>query len=255
MWSGGNKTGGLRGRATDVYVSDTETIAVLGDGQPWRYESGGLGDGLAALCAHLRAQAAPRPVRVWLGASLCRPVHVPAITGTRSRTERRRLAQALATAGSGLTPPCRVSIDTAIGADDVVAVVVEEQALSEIERALTMARLRMRSIRPLWGEVLASALRVNPDLRAIGVFEGRSLTVLTGAQRAFASAQALHPVQGVELARAAFSRALVSKMVTSDKAVMIGLDWNAAAERAEAPAIDGSVAFKRWLIDLQGGPL
>ncbi len=247
MWSGGNRKNDMRDGVADVYLSDGDVAMTDAAGLLWRHDGGPLAAGLAALVEQMSGQGAPRGARIWLGASLCRPVRIPAIAGARSRKERLHLAELVAVADSGLTPPCRVSVDAASGADDAVAVVVEEGVLSAIDRALESVKLRASSIRPWWAEALAAALRANPALRAFGVFEGRALTFLIGEGYGFAAAQTLYPVQGVESASAAFARTLVSAMISPDDALAVSLDWAVAPEIADGVPVTEAAMFTPWV--------
>jgi hypothetical protein len=231
----------------NIYLSNTDVAIVNTAGTLWRREGDTLTASLAALVARLREEGAPRQLRVWLGASLCRPVRVAPVAGARSRQERLQLAELTAVSQSGLTPPCRVSVDVANGADDAIAVVVEEGVLSAIDRALDSVHLRARSIRPWWAQALAAALRANPALRAFGVLEGRALTFLIGEGRGFSSAQTLYPVESVESASAAFARTLVSAMISPDDALAVSLDWAIAATPAVDIPTDEDAVFTPWV--------
>jgi hypothetical protein len=128
------------------------------------------------------------------------------------------------TAECGLAPPCRIRVERARG--EALAVAVEEETLEAIDGALAAAGVRAVSIRPWWAHVLADALRKTPSLRALTVWEGRALTILTGEGEGFASAQTMFPVDRLEVASAAVARALVSSMIPSEDALALWLDWS-----------------------------
>ena len=243
MWSDGSRYGGM----DDLYLSRAEVALVDGEGSPWRRDGDTLDLVLDALVERLRSTRAPRAVRVWLGAALCRPVRIVPISGARSKRERWQVAETMAVAESGLTPPCRVAIDgRGAGAD--VAIVVEESTLAAIEHALTSVRTRVVSIRPWWAEALASALRGNASLHALGVWEGRALTTLFGDGQAFSSVQTLYPVDSADAALAAFARAQVSAMVAPEGALAISLDWSASPQGLQRVAGDRAAAvFTPWV--------
>lgn len=241
-----SSVGSKRG-AADVYVSEGEVALVSAAGALWRHEGGTLAAGLAALADRLREEGTARRSRIWLGGALCRPVRLAPIAGARTRAEQLRLTELAAVNQSGLSAPCRVSIDGAGGSGDVVAIVVEERVLAAIEQALASTRSRAASIRPWWAEALGAALKANPALRALGVWEGRALTFLTGEGRHFASAQTLYPVESAESATAGFARALVSGTISQDDALAVALDWSAApGDGQDVPETEGAV-FTPWV--------
>ena len=229
--------------ATDVYLSRDEVACEDASGAGWHHTGGSLDACLDALIAHLGAIGAPRRVRLWLGAALCRPVLIPAIAGARSRQERTRMFEAMAVAESGLTAPCRIGTSGPGQKAATFAVVVEEDVLAVIERRLSGGRLRALSIRPWWDHVLASALRSNAGLRAFAVWEGRALTVLMGEGAGFSSARTSYPVDALDTAHAAVARALVSAMVAPADTTAVMLDWSATASRADARALSGETVF------------
>lgn len=244
MWS----VGGSKGRTVDVYLSRREVAAVDADGALWRWDGDTLDLALGALGERLRATGRPRSVRMWLGADLCRPVHVELIAGTRSRQERLQVAHLTAVAESRLAAPCRVDIDANANGGDDLAVVVEESTLRAIEDALSAVRTRAVSIRPWWAEAMASALRANASLRAFGVWEGRALTTLVGGGRRFSSAQTLYPVDTVEAAAASFARTQVSAMVAPEDAFAVALDWSSSTELDVRPLGNATDAvFTPWV--------
>jgi hypothetical protein len=247
VWSAGNSR--RRAGITDVYVSDGEVVVVDGTGVLWRHGAGATSGGLEALAGHLREGSATR-VRVWLGATLCRPVRIAPIAGEMSRKERARLAEMAAVEHGGLAPPCRVSLDAPDATGEVVAIVVEEAVLAEIHHMLDAARRRAISIQPWWAHVLANALRAKPGLRALGVSEGDVTTVLVGQGRRFSSAHALRPVADAAAASAVFARTLISAMIPEDASLMVRLDWSAAAadvSGTRALALR-DVAFGPWTV-------
>ena len=228
----------------DAWLSDGEVALVDASGAFWRHEAGSMAGALEALGAHLRAAPAGR-VRVWLGAALCRPVRIAPVAGELSRTERVRLAEQAAIEQSGLTPPCRVTIDGTDAAHEAIAIVVEESVLAAIERVLGAAGRRARTVQPWWAHLLAAALRERPTLRALGVFEGGAMTILVGEGQRFSSAHALCPVADSEAASAAFARTTISAMIPQDDALSIRLDWTAEG----APAFGArDVAFGPWAL-------
>ena len=242
MSSVGNKRS-----VVDVYVSEGEVSMVSASSSLWRHDGGTLAAGLAALVDRLREDGGSRRVRIWLGAAWCRPVRLAPIVGARTRSERLKLAELAAVTQSGLLAPCRVAIDGAGGADDAVAVVVEERALTAIEQALASAQSRAVSIQPWWAQALGAALKANPALRALSVWEGRALTIMTGEGRHFASAQSLYPVETAESASAAFARALVSGMISPDDALAIALDWSSSPDASQGLQEDKGAVFTPWV--------
>lgn len=242
MLSVGNKRS-----AADVYLSEREVSMVSVSGSLWRHEDGALAACLAALVDRLREDDGSRGLRIWLGAALCRPVRLAPIAGARTRSERLKLAELAAVTQSGLQAPCRVSIDGAGGSDDAVAVVVEERVLSAIEQALASVKSRAASIQPWWAQALGAALKSNPTLRALGVWEGRALTFMTGDGRHVASAQTLYPVETAESASAAFARALVSGMISPDDALAVALDWSSSPDASQGLQEDKGAVFTPWV--------
>jgi len=238
---------GSKREATDVYLSEGDVALVDAAGALWRHEGGTLAACLAALVDRLRDENASRRLRIWLGAALCRAVRLAPIAGARTRAERLRLAELAAVSQSGLPAPCRVSIDGAGGSEGMLAVVVEDRVLNAIEQALATARYRAISVRPWWAEALDAALNANPALRALGVWEGRALTLMTGQGRDFASAQTLYPVETMDSAAAAFARALVSGMIAADDALSVALDWSASPDAAQHRPDDKGAAFAPWV--------
>ena len=244
VWSAGSdrrKTG-----LADVYLSEREVAVVNAAGALWRHDADSLAVALEALGSHLH-EVAPKRVRVWLGAALCRPVRIAPIVGGVSRKERARLAEMAAITQSGLKAPCRVSIDTADAFEDGVATVVEEAVLAALDRTLAAAQLSASSIQPWWAHVLASALRAQPALRAPGVSEGKAMTILVGEGRRFSSAHALCPVESPEAGSAAFARTLISGMIPEDDALAVRLDWMAVDAPDARGFGDGDVVFGPWI--------
>lgn len=248
MSSDGNKRG-----AADVYVSEGDVAMVGLSDSLWRHEGGTLAAGLAALVDRLREDGGSRRLRIWLGAALCRPVRLAPIAGARTRAERSKLAELYAIAHSGLQSPCRVSIDGAGRSDGAVAVVVEERVLTAIEHALSLAQSRAASIRPWWAQALDAALKSNPTMRALGIWEGRALTFMTGEGRYFASAQTLYPVEAVESASAAFARALVSGMISPNDALAVALDWSSSPDASHGWPEENGAVFTPWVRRLGAG--
>ncbi len=238
---------GSRLDAADVYVSEGDVAMASGSHPLWRHEGGTLDAGLAALVDRLREDGGARRLRIWLGAALCRPARLAPIAGARTRSERLKLAELSAIAQTGLQPPCRVSIEGAGGADDAVAVVVGEGVLTAIEEALASAKSRAARIQPWWAHVLDAALRSDPTIRALCVWEGHALTFMTGEGRRFISAQTLYPVDAVESASAAFARALVSGMISPDDALAVALDWSTGPVSSPMWPEDESVVFAPWV--------
>jgi hypothetical protein len=241
---------GSRRGTVDVHVSEGEIAMVNAAGTLWLHECETLVAGLVALADRLREEGAPRRLRIWLGAALCRPVRLAPIVGARTRSERSRLAELAAVAQSGLQAPCRVSIDRDAKSGDAVAIVVEERVLAAIEQALASARSRAASIRPWWTQALGAALKSNPALRALGVWEGRALTLMTGEGRNFALTQTLYPVESAESASAAFARALISGMISQDDALAVRLDWSASPDDGQDLAADQGTVFTPWVRQL-----
>jgi len=250
VWSAGSD-GGNR---ADIYLSNSDVALVNAAEMLWRHECGTLAIGLELLEARLREEGAPRHVRIWLGAALCRPVRLRTIAGVRSRKESLQLAEMSAVAQSGLTQPCRVTIDVTNGSDDAVAVVVEQGVLTAIERVLAAVRVRASNIKPWWAEALAAALRSNPSLRALGIWEGQALTLLMGESRGFSAARALYPVESAEAASAAFARTLVSAMIAPGDALAVSLDWAAATPAADCMPPDEDAVFTSWIRRLGEAP-
>ena len=231
----------------DIYLSNGEVAAVDASGALWRHQAVSTAAALEALGAQLLERPAKR-VRVWLGAARCRPVRVAPVSGNLSRKERLRLMEMTAVAQSGLTPPCRVSIDApyTAAAAAAVAVVVEETVPTAIERTVAAAGRRVTSIQPWWAHVLASALSVRPTLRALSVSDGGATTILVGQGQRFSSAGTFYPVDGVEAASAAFARTLISAVIPEDEALAVRLDWAAAGEPAEPAFSQVGVVFGSW---------
>lgn len=247
MWSARSNRRGAGAGVTDVYLSDREVALVDGAGEAWRHEAATLAAGLAALVERVAANRPPRRVRVWLGASVCRPVRIAAVAGARSRMERVRLANAVAVSESGLAPPCRVQIDAAGRDGAAIAVVVEEGVLVAIERAFAPFKSSVRSIRPWWNEALSDALASTAGLRLLGVFEGHALTILTGDGRGIDTVQTLYPVHDAEAASAAIARKLVSAMIPPDDALAVSLDWTVEPGAASGLSPDGPGVFTPWV--------
>ena len=234
----------------DIYLSNCDVSLVNATDALWRHGGDTLAAGLAALVAHLREEGTVHHPRIWLGASLCRPVRVAPVAGVRSRKERLQLAELTAVGQSGLTPPCRVAVDVATGTEDAVAVVVEEGVLEAIDRALASVHLRARSVRPWWGEALVAALQSNPCLQALAIWEGRALTLLVGEGRGFSAAQTLYPVESAESASAAFARTLVAAMIAPEDALAVALDWGSAVPLAPGLPADEGPVFAPWVARL-----
>ncbi len=237
---------------TDIYLSDTEVALQDDAGALWRDAAGSTPQAIAALASRLESMASRR-VRVWLGAALCRPVCLAPLAGGLSRREGLHVMEQDAIARSGLVPPCRVSIDVADPAGDVLTVVVQDDVLSAVDRALASHGLRAISIRPWWAQVLAEALRARPALRALGVSEGTAMTILTGDGRQFSGAHAVCPLESAEAGAAAFARSLIAGMIPDADALGVRLDWslqNSDARRRAFP--DADFAFGAWTVLEEG---
>jgi len=238
----------------DLYLS-TEAVAMVGSQRTlWHQDVTGCEAGLAALARRWVDAGAPTRIKVWLGASLCRPVRVSRVAGSLSRRERRHLVESSAIAGSGLTAPCRLWLDQGVDAEAVTAIVVEEAVLAAIGTAFSAFSAfgaRAVSIRPWWARALDAALATNPALNALGIWEGGALTVLTGSDDTFASARTQLRVGTADLAAAAFSRALVSAMIAPDDALALGLDWRASSRvEGREPLGFGDLPFLPWAVRL-----
>ncbi len=237
---------------TDIYLSDTEVALQDDAGALWRDAAGSTSQAIAALASRLESTA-PRRVRVWLGAALCRPVFLAPLAGGLSRRERLHVMEQDAIARSGLAPPCRVSIDVADPAGGVLAVVVQDDFLSAIDRALADRGLRAFSIQPWWAHVLDEALRARPALRALGVSEGTAMTILTGDGRQFSGAHAVCPVESAEAGAAAFARSLIAGMIPDVDALAVRLDWSSATPGARRRAFpDSDLTFGAWTVSDEG---
>jgi hypothetical protein len=238
-------------RVTDVYLSTHEVAMVVAEQSLWHQDVADCEEGLAALVQQLIDLGAPRKINFWLSASLCRPVKIASVTGILSYQERRLLAESTAIAGSGLTAPCRVWLNNAVATETGPAVVVEEAVLTSIKKASSSVGARAVSIRPWWARALDAALAANPVLSSLGIWEAKTLTVLTGSGDAFSSAQTFTQVGSVELASAAFSRALISAMVAPDDALVLQLDLRASTSRGmRDPLPFGDLPFLQWAVRL-----
>ena len=219
--------------AINVYLSRGDVVAADPSGEIWRYTGGSLEQQLDALVERLDATSSTRTLRLWLSGALCRPVLVPPIAGAASQAERDTLVDTIAVRESGLVAPCRVAIGhRRRGAEDV-AVVIEAGALFAVERRFASARIRALSIRPWWDHALEHALRIDSTLNAFATWEGDALTILTGADHGFSSARTVHPVCDADAASAAFARALVSSLVSPQRALAVRLDWTSVLPLAE----------------------
>jgi hypothetical protein len=222
VWSAGNR----RAARLDIHVSRHGVVLDRGpDAARWFHRESVLETALQMLTQELAGSDKPGHAAVWLSASLCRPVRVPAIDGAASASERERIAQTVALAESGLVPPCRVIVDSAGGQGETVAIVVEARVLDAIERAMKACRVRIVSIRPWWAEVLSGVLDARSDMQSLAVWEDDTLLTMTGARGEFSAVQVLHPVSDEGAAAGAFARSLVSSMVPTDSALGVTLDW------------------------------
>jgi hypothetical protein len=132
------------------------------------------------------------------------------------------------------------------------AIVVDETVLTSIERAFAHARLRVARIRPWWAQALEGALRQQPRLRALAIWEGSALTFLGGDGDDFAIAQTMPRVDSEDLAGTAFARALVSASIRTDDALAIKLRLHGDRQRAgEGVGIDGQTPFAAWVEPLR----
>jgi rhodanese-related sulfurtransferase len=112
-------------------------------------------------------------VRVWLGATLARPLIVPGASGARSAKEAKALATMLANDATGLQGAVRTWLGPWRAGHPALAVALQETTWSELQRALQLASslrsqkrlagaarsLRLVSVRPWWNRSLDEALR------------------------------------------------------------------------------------------------
>jgi hypothetical protein len=216
-----------RGSA-DVYLGSREVALQRDDGTLWSHAAADVSDALLHLASEIGRAANEddkriTKLRIWLSASLCRPVRLPPIGGKLSSNEFRRASEASAIAQSGMSGPCEVWLD-APDSTGRLAVVVDQTVLDALDAMAKDLRTRISSIRPFWAEALRVALVDQPAMEALAVWEGGTLTLLAGAGEAISVARSTTAVQDAESANAAFLRTTIAEGIATDVSLAIGMN-------------------------------
>ncbi len=188
----------------------------------------GFGAAIADVQTFLgKSPNAPR-IRVWLSGGLCQPFLIPVLEGVEDKTERHRIAVAMANRQTTLGENCEVWLDPHSSAGGRLAVAVARSLRSTVIGSLSTIG-RVVSIRPWWCEVLRAALRAKSgsSLTALGVQDCDALTVLAAGGEAFDVATVVAPVSEGAASRAAWSRALLVNDVAIAGAKYAWLDLDA----------------------------
>lgn len=181
------------------------------------------------LCRAMTALNGRRRMAVWLSGDLCRPMMLPERADLASFSECQALANAVASARTGIAGPCQVWLDTSSHHSPAVA--VSAALLAAVTQGLGKVA-RVESIRPWWAVALEHALKVKPKARAVGILEARSLTALGGDDGRFDWATSAAPLEGAADGRAAWNRTLIHHDVDKNGAICFGLLGPASSEPA-----------------------
>ena len=260
MWSVGNKFRGRRAPSSAMSISSLHRVAIDQAGcEPWTASVSEFGDAFARLTDELGQRsgnevgaARIKTLRVWIGGALCKPVRLMPVAAQLRGGERRRVAEAAAIAQAGLTPPCRVWVDTTAAADNDVAVVIEQVVLDGLASLESSLGVHLDAISPWWGEVLRHALVDRPGLQALGVLDDGAFTLLGGSGDKFSVARTTSSVRDAQSANAILLRVGMSEDIDPAQSLGLGLDFEAPPVSANA-AIAGlsELAFARWVRALE----
>jgi hypothetical protein len=234
-----------RAGAADVYLAKRR-VAVLVSGElVFDAHSESVEQGLEAMEAWLREAASVRAVRVWLSGGLCPALCLPAVEGLKSGHEAHSVALAQAGVVTGLQGPCEVWIDRFVPGRPIVGAAVESAVLARICSVASAGRqgVRLKAVRPWWGDVLRLAAARVPQPRGLFVQDSESITWITGADAGIDMATTFGPVISHDEAAGVRARALMSAEVPSELVASWALSFGAEASSPEA---NGGLAFGRF---------
>ena len=214
--------------SADVYLGSREVALQWDDETLWSHATADVSDALFHLGSEIGRAANDdgrriTKLRIWLSASLCRPVRLPPIGGKLSSSELRRASEASAVAQSGMSGPCEVWLD-APDSTGRLAVVVDQTVLEALDAMAKDLRARISSIRPFWAEALRVALLDRPAMEALAVWEGGALTLLAGAGELISVARSTMSVNDAEGANAAFLRTTIAEGIATDGSLAIAMN-------------------------------
>lgn len=234
-----------RAGAADVFLANQRVAVQVGGELVLDAHCESVTQGLDAIEAWLREAAPVRAASVWLSGGLCPALCLPPVEGLKSRQEAHSVALAQAGAATGLTGPCEVWIDRFAPGRPIVGAAIESAVLARIcSLALMGGRgVRLKAVRPWWGDVLRVAAAHVPQSRGLFVQDSESITWITGTDAGIDTATTYGPVMSHDEAAGVRARALMSAEVPSESVASWALSFDAEAGSSE---VNVALAFGRF---------
>lgn len=230
-----------RAPALDVYLARQALWLARGDERLLAID-GEPDATLPALNAWWRKHGEPR-LSVWLSGALCRPFLLPPVAGLRNANDIAAIAQAQASALTGLSGPCSVWIEPAMGDQPSVGAAMPaalRERLLALGRAGGAGGGAVASVRPWWAAVLDAVLKQESVRSALLVQDADSVVFLAGEGDRFTAATVHAPIVAGEVAQAVRSRLAMTHELTDvhcTTAVLCGGEVSGVAWR---------IPFARW---------
>lgn len=234
-----------RAGAADVYLANRRVAVQVGGELVLDARCESVAQGVDAIEAWLREAASVRSASVWLSGGLCPALCLPPVEGLKSQQEAHSVALVQAGAATGLAGPCEVWIDRFAPGRPIVGAAVESAVLARVSSLASTSGqgVRLKAVRPWWGDVLRMVAARRPQPRGLFVQDSESVTWITGADAGIDMATTYVPVMSHDEAAGVRARALMSAEVPSELVASWALFFDA---EVDSPEVNGALAFGRF---------